>query len=62
MYECDSSRSVGMSRRRWIDAVKECLKNEGLDIRQARRIIQDRSEWRRFASGNAWGVAPGMMP
>ena len=28
--------------------MKECLKKRGLDIRQARRIVQDRSEWRGF--------------
>ena len=32
--------------KRWIDNVKECLKKRGLDVRQARRMAQDRSEWR----------------
>ena len=47
----DSSRSVGRLRKRWIDTVKECLRKRGLDVRQARRIIEDRSEWRGFVRG-----------
>ena len=43
--ECAGSCSVGSPRKRWIDAVKECLKKRGLDVRQARRMVQDRSEW-----------------
>ena len=43
--ECAGSRSVGRPRKRWIDSVKECLRKRGLDIRQARRMLQDRSEW-----------------
>ena len=46
--ECAGSRSVGRPRKRWIDTVKGCLKKRGLDVRQARRIVQDRSEWRGF--------------
>ena len=52
-------RSVGRLRKRWIDAGKECLKKRGLDVRQARRMVQDRNEWRGFVRGNAWGVAGG---
>ena len=46
--ECVGRRSVGRPRKRWIDTVKECLKKRGLDIRQARRMVQDRNEWRGF--------------
>ena len=60
--ECAGSSSVGRPRKRWIDTVKEFLKKRGLDARQASRIVQDRSEWRGFVSGNAWGVPPGMNP
>ena len=42
--------------------VKECLKKKGLDLRQARRMVQDRSEWQRFVRENAWDVAQGMNP
>ena len=42
--ECAGSISVGRPRKRWIDPVKECLKKRGLDVRQARRVVQDRSE------------------
>ena len=51
----------GRPRKRW-DTVKECLKKRGLGIRQARRIIQDKSEWWGFVRGNAWGVARGETP
>ena len=58
--ECTGSRSVGRPWKIWIDTVKACLKKKGLDIRQARRIVQDRSEWQRFVKWNEWGVAQGM--
>ena len=43
--KCAGSHSVGMPRKRWIDSLKECLKKRVLGIRQARRMVQDRSEW-----------------
>ena len=52
--ECAGSCSVGRPRKRWIETVKNCLKNRGSDIRQARRMVQGRSEWRGFVKGNAW--------
>ena len=48
--------SAGRSRKRWIDTMKECLMKKGLDVRQARRLVQDRSEWRGFVWGNVLGV------
>ena len=60
--ESACSRSVGRSRKRWIDIAKECLKKRGMDVRQARRMVQDRSEWRGLVMGNACGVARGMNP
>ena len=51
---------VGHGRDRLI--LKECLKKRSLDVRQARRMVQDRSEWWGFVRGNAWGVARGMNP
>ena len=48
---CVGSRSVGRPWKRWIDTMKECLRKRGLDVRQARRMVQDRSEWRRFVRG-----------
>ena len=48
VVECACSRSVGRPRKRWIDAVKDCLKKRGLDVRQARRMVDDRSVWRGF--------------
>ena len=31
--ECAGSHSAGSPQKRWIDTVKECLKNRSLDIR-----------------------------
>ena len=41
--ECTGSRSVGRPRKRCIYTAKECLRKRGLDVRQARRMVQDRS-------------------
>ena len=60
--KCVGSRSVGRPRKRWIDTMNECLKKRGLDVMQATRMVQDRTEWRGFVRGNAWGVARGMNP
>ena len=43
--ECADSRSVGSTRKRWIDTVKDCLNKRGLGVSQARRMVQDKSEW-----------------
>ena len=40
--ECAGSRLVGRERKRWTDTVKECLKKRALDVRQARRMMQDK--------------------
>ena len=34
---------AGSYWKRWIDTVKECFRKRGLDVRQARRMVQDRS-------------------
>ena len=39
--------------KRWIDSVRDCLRKRGLDVRQAKRMVQNRSEWRGFVRGNA---------
>ena len=51
------SRSEGRPRKRWLDTVKEFLKKRGLEIRQARRMVQDRNEWWVFVRGTAWDIA-----
>ena len=43
--ECAGSRSVGRPRKRWTNIVKDCLRKRCLDVRQLRRMLQDRSEW-----------------
>ena len=55
--ECSGSHSVGRPRKRCIDTVKEYLRKRGLDIRQQRRMVQDRSKWRGFVRWNPWGIA-----
>ena len=42
--EFASSRSTGRPRKRWLETMKECLKKRGLDVRQARRMVQDRNK------------------
>ena len=46
--ECGGSLSVGRPWKRWIDTLKDCLKKRGLDVRQASRMVHDRSVWRGF--------------
>ena len=58
--ECAGTRSVGRPRKRWTDTVKAFLRKRCLDVRQAGRMAQDRSEWQGFVRRNAWGVARGM--
>ena len=47
--ECAGSCSVGSPKKR-------------LDVRQARKMVQDRSEWQGFVRGSAWGIAWRMNP
>ena len=42
--KCAGSRSVDRSLRRWIDTVKYYLRKRGLDVSQARRMVEDRSK------------------
>ena len=60
--ESAGSRSVGRPRKRWIDNVKDCLKERSLDVSHARKIVDGRSVWRGFVRGNSWGVAREMNP
>ena len=60
--EYAGSRSVGKPPKRLSDIVKECLRKRALDVRQARRMVQDSSTWRGFVMGNEWGVVRGMNP
>ena len=62
VLDCAGTHSVGSPRKRWIDTVKECLKKTGLDVRVARKMVQDRSEWWRFIRGDAWCRARGRNP
>ena len=50
-------RLVGRPQKRWIDTMKDCLRKRGLDVRQARRIVHDKSVWWGFVRGNPWGIA-----
>ena len=53
--ECAGSGSVGRPLKRWTDTVKDCLRKMGLDVRQARRMVKDRSEWWEFVRGECMG-------
>ena len=48
---CVQSRIIFLPRKRCIDTMNECLK-KSLNIRQARRMVYDCSEWRRFVREN----------
>ena len=50
LRECAGSRSEGTPRMRWIGNMKECLGKRGLNFREARDMVHDRSEW--------WGNEP----
>ena len=52
--ECASSRSVGMPQNIWINTVRCCLRKRGLDVKEAKIMVQDKCEWRWFVRGNAW--------
>ena len=60
--ECARSQSVGRSRKREIDTVKDYLKKRCFDVKRARRMGHDRNVWRGFVWENVWGVARGMDP
>ena len=60
--ECAGTHSVGRPRKRWIETMKDCLRKRGLDVKQTRRMVQDRREWQGFVRGSAWGIARGMNP
>ena len=59
---CAGNHSVGSPWKRWIDTVKECIRKRGLDARQARRMVQDRSEWQIIVRGECMGCSPGDDP
>ena len=58
--ECIGSHSVGRPWKRQVDNVKKYLKKRGLDVRQARRMVQDKSEWQRVCDGECMGHSLGM--
>ena len=53
---------VGRKTVSKVSKVKNSVRKRGLDVSQARRMVPDRSEWREFIKGNAWGVTWGMDP
>ena len=42
--EFAGSNSAGRPQERWTDTVKESLRKNGLDVKQPRRMVQDRCE------------------
>ena len=55
--EWAGSHSVGRSQKRWIETMKDCWKKRGLDVRQARTIVHDRSVLWGLVRGNEQGIA-----
>ena len=47
MGECVGNCLVSCPQKKWIDKVNDCLKKKkrGLNVREARRMVHDRSEW-----------------
>ena len=61
--KCAGSHSLGRTRMKWIDTVKDCLRKRGLDVRKARRMVHDRSDWRGVCEGECVGwCRPGDEP
>ena len=58
--EVAGSRSVGRPGKRWTDTVKDRLRKRDLNIRQARRMVKDRNEWRGFVMGECIEHTPEM--
>ena len=46
---CAGSHLVGRPWKTLNDSVNDCLKNRGLNVEQARKMMYDRNEWRGFA-------------
>ena len=57
-YMCAGSRSVGRPGKRLIYTMKDRIRKRGLDVRQTRRMAQNRSEWRGFVKGRTPGNEP----
>ena len=43
VYVCTDSHSMTRLQKNWIDTVKNCLKKRGLNVRQTREMVHDRS-------------------
>ena len=53
LRESADSYSMGRPRKRCINTLKHCLRKRGLDVRQARSMVQNRSEWQEFVKRDA---------
>src|SRR5678815_4314459 len=49
--ECVGNRPAGRQKKKWIEAVKECLQERNVSFAEARRKVHDRRE--------CWGVVRG---
>ena len=56
------SHSVSRPRKRWIDTVQESLRRRSLDVRQARRMVNDKSVWQGFCEGECTNRTHGDKP
>ena len=61
--EFAGSRSMGRPRKSLINTPDECCRKRGLGIRQTRRTVHERSEWRGFLiKGECKGCSQGDEP
>ena len=49
--KCVGSCLVSRLQKRWINSLKDFLRKIGLDARQAKKMVQGRSEWLGFMRG-----------
>src|SRR5678815_2021302 len=43
--ECAGNRPAGKPKKKWIESVKECLKERNVSLADATRKVHNRSEW-----------------
>ena len=53
--ECVGKKPVGRPKKRWIELVRDCLKERNVSMDEARRMVLDRNEWRGFCKGVSGG-------
>ena len=60
--ECAGNRPAGRRKKKWIESVKECLKERNASLAEARRKVHNMIEWLGFVKGYGCGPLPGDEP